>query len=163
AACRAPAWNGNPPLILRGRLAWLKARRGDVPGAITAMRSTLAEDPDYHWGWTQLADWLRDRGTPEEYREAADNLVRITPGGAVSYGYRGEARFRCGERAAAKDDFRRAFEMDPSYDYAGMYLFDMQLDDNELESAAATLAALKKLGNDPLIRTREVKLAARRG
>src|SRR5262249_59765589 len=27
----------------------------------------------------------------------------------------------------------------------------------------ATLAALKKLGNDPLIRTREVKLAARRG
>ena len=81
AACRAPAWNGSPPLILRGRLAWLAARRGDVPAAIAAMRAALAEDRDYHWGWSQMADWLRECGTPEEYREAGDNLVRLAPGG----------------------------------------------------------------------------------
>ncbi len=163
AACRAPEWNGSPPLILRGRLAWLTAQRGDVPGAIAAMRTMLAEDRDYHWGWTQLADWLRECGTPEEYREAGENLVRLAPGRASSYGYRGEGRYRAGDRVGAKDDFRRACEMDSAYGFAGMYLFDLQFADGELDAAAATLAALKASADDAFVRAREVKLAARRG
>lgn len=162
AACRPPAWDG-PPLILRGRLAWLKAQRGDVAAAVTQMRAALAEDPDYHWGWTQLADWLRDRGTPQEYLEAGENLVRLGPGRAMSYGYRGEGRHRAGDRAGAKDDFRKAFETDPSYGFAGMFLFDMQLADGELDAAAATLAALKAIDDDAFVRAREARLAARRG
>jgi tetratricopeptide (TPR) repeat protein len=163
AACAPTAWDGTPPLILRGRLAWLKAQRGDVAAAIAGMRAALAEDPDYHWGWTQLADWVRNHGTPQEQREAGDNLVRLAPGRALGYGYRGEGRDRCGDRAGAKEDFRRAFELAPTYNFAGMNLFDMQLADGELDAAAATLAALKAGEDDAYVRAREAMLAARRG
>jgi hypothetical protein len=53
--------------------------------------------------------------------------------------------------------------MDPSYGFAGMFLFDLQLGDGDLDAAAATLAALKKVDDDAYVRAREVKLAARRG
>jgi tetratricopeptide (TPR) repeat protein len=163
AACRPATWNGNSPLILRGRLAWVKAQRGEVAAALTEMRAALAQDPAYYWGWRQLADWLRDHGTAEEYRNAGDNLVRLAPERADSHGYRGEGRDRCGDRAGAKDDFLRSLERDPAYRFGAIYLFDFQVADGELEAAAATLAAVKTTGDDAYVRAREARLAARRG
>ncbi len=48
------------PLPLRGRAAWIEAERGRRKSAIERMRSLVAEDPSYTWGWVRVADWCRE-------------------------------------------------------------------------------------------------------
>jgi tetratricopeptide (TPR) repeat protein len=163
AACLPAAFGDAPPLLLRGRLAWVRARRGDVPGAIATMRVVLDGDPDYAWGWARMAEWLRDHGTSPEYIAACEQLVRLSPGWVASYGYRAEARSRNDDRAGAKDDCRKALEIDPKYNFAGDLLFDLQLEDGELDGAAATLALAQGSEESDGLLVRQVRLAARRG
>src|SRR5690606_12819676 len=108
-------WNGQPPLELRGRAAWIEAQRGRVQEAMAQMRAVLAEDPAYFWGWERLADWCRDYGTPKEYLEAANALVRLSPRDGIACGYQGEARMRTGDRAGAKQSYAKALELMPDY------------------------------------------------
>jgi tetratricopeptide (TPR) repeat protein len=162
AACQAPVWAGRPPLILRGRVAWIEAQRGNVAEAISRMRAVVAEDSEYYWGWEQLASWVRDRGTAAEYLEAAQMLVRLAPDDAMSLGYLGEAQLRSGNRAAGKTTYRRALELAPAYTFAGQALFDAQLDDEELDDAAQTLAILETHSAGPQVLARAVQLAVRR-
>src|SRR5262249_54640980 len=49
----------------------------------------------------------------------------------------------------------------PDYPFPGMLLFDEYLADDELESAAATLAILQEHVGDDFVQTRQVQLAAR--
>jgi tetratricopeptide (TPR) repeat protein len=163
AACLTPVWGGRPPLILRGRAAWLLAQRGKVAEAAERMRQVLAEDPEYYWGWEQLAGWWRDAGTPEQYLEAARMLVRLAPQDPVSLGFLGEALLRSGNRGAGKDAFRRSFDLAPDYAFGGQALFDAHLADEELEDAAATLALLEARVGGAFVRARAVELAAKRG
>src|SRR5260370_24242793 len=90
-------------------------------------------------------------------------MVRLSARDPMSYGFRGEAHLKTGDRAAAKEDFGRAFELDPDYTFAGLQLFDVQLDDDELDDANDTLQALQqRTGEDGHIRLRGLKLASRR-
>jgi tetratricopeptide (TPR) repeat protein len=162
-ACRAPVWDGPPPLILRGRAAWVEAERGNFPEAIRQMRVALQEDPNYYWGWSRLTEWTRSNATDPDYLEAASHMVRLAPNNPVSFGYRGEARQRVGDRAGAKQDYQKAIELDPAYGFAGLALFDEQMQDNELDAAAQTLDLLRRQDHDAFVRAREVQLAARRG
>src|SRR5207244_9452598 len=123
------------------------------------MRAVVAEDPGYWWGWSQLSEWYRDHGTPVEYVEAAEAMVRLAPYDSVSLGCRGEARLRSGDRAGAKADFRQAIEYAPDYAFGGYTLFDMQLADRELHDAAKTLEHLQRhVGGDD-VTARAVQLA----
>src|SRR5205085_2546693 len=163
--------------------------RGEKDAALARARLALQIDPGYEWAWSALRRWAAelDRrseadsfareltvtrpGEARSWWKLAETLTRPedrderlaaidrAPARAISHGYRGEGRYRCGDRAGATEDFRRAFEMDPTYGFAGMFLFDLQLGDGELDAAAATLAALKKIDDDAYVRTREVKLA----
>ena len=79
AACTAEAWCERRPVTLRGRAAWVAARRGDARGAIPQTRDALAQDTDYYWGWQNLADWTCDAGETALYLEAAEAMVRLVP------------------------------------------------------------------------------------
>jgi tetratricopeptide (TPR) repeat protein len=162
-ACAARVWNGQVPLVLRGRAAWIEAERGAKQEAIRLMKAVVAGSPDYYWGWENLAEWSREAEASDDYLQAAENLVRLAPQDAIPYGYRGDARRLRGNRSGACDDFRRAFELDPAYRYGGLQLFDMQLVDGDLDDAAGTLARLKEHPSDEYIAARGVQLAARRG
>ncbi|HEY7310169.1 MAG TPA: tetratricopeptide repeat protein [Gemmataceae bacterium] len=161
--CEGSVWNGETPLILRGRAAWVEAERGDRGEAIKRMKSILADDRDFYWGWDNLTEWTREENANTDYLDASENLVRLAPKNAFSYGYRGDARRRGGDRNGAKGDFRHALELDPSYRYAGLVLFDEQMTDNELDDAARTLDVMKEHASHELVVARRAQLAARRG
>lgn len=160
--CRAAVWDGQPPIFLRGRAAWIEAQRGNTDAAIQQMRETVALDPGYYWGWENLTRWYRNQGPPSEYLDASLNLIRLTPQNPTAYGYCGEARLRLGDRAAAKADFRRAVELAPDYVFGALCLFDEQLTDNELDDADQTLELLKKHDGREATHYREAQLAVRR-
>jgi tetratricopeptide (TPR) repeat protein len=160
--CEAPVWNGQPPLTLRGRAAWIEAERGETAEAIKRMKAALADGPDYYWGWENLATWTGSQAAGADFRQAAENLVRLAPQDALPYSHRGDARHATGDRAGAKNDFRRAFEIDSSFRYAGLELFDLQLADGELDEAARTLAVLKEHAPNEYVTGCAVRLAARR-
>lgn len=160
AACGAAAWGEYHPIALRGRAAWIQARRGDIPGAIARMRSIVAEDPDYYWGWFNLAEWFSTAGTPADYLEAAEAMVRLSPDGPLGFGYRGEARLKLHDTAGAKRDFERAIELAPSYRFAAMSLFDLELADQRLDAAGRMIELLRSRPDEPFSVAREVQYAA---
>lgn len=162
SACHAAVWQGQPPLMLRGRAAWIEAWRGNVTGAIERMRALVSEDPAYWWGWNQLGEWYRQQGTPAQYQEAADAMVRLAPYDAVSLGFQGDARLRSGDRVGAKAALRQAITYAPDYAFGGFTLFDAQLADRELEEAARTLEHLQKHTGGDFVTARAVQLAVAR-
>ena len=157
-ACHPKAWAGQPPLILRGRAAWVLWNRGDRDAAIAKMREIVAADLDYGWGWQQLATWYDETEAHTDYLEATENLVRLGPTDPSAFGYRGEARAALGDHRGAKADFRRAFEIDPAYAFAGISLFDRQVADNEVAEAERTLALLEEHVGGPHILLRTIRI-----
>jgi tetratricopeptide (TPR) repeat protein len=160
-ACRPPAWGEHPPVELQGRAAWIEAQRGEPRQAIAAMRSVLAEEPSYYTGWSWLWQWCRQ---VQDYRgclAAGEALVRISPQYEISLGYLGEAKRLNNDRPGAYEAFRRAFELNPGYEYAGNALFDLQLADGRLNDAEATLALLQRHSRSAAVGARAVQLAAR--
>jgi tetratricopeptide (TPR) repeat protein len=162
-ACEAPIWNGDVPLTLRGRAAWVLYQRGQHEEARQRLHGVVADNPDYYWGWENLAEWTRAAGANADYLHAAENLVRLAPRNPIPYGYRGDARRCNGDRPGAADDYQRALELDPAYRYAGLELFDIQFSNGDLAAAEATLAGLKENAPDAFVTARDVQLAARRG
>ncbi|MFN4260003.1 MAG: tetratricopeptide repeat protein [Gemmataceae bacterium] len=162
AACQATVWDSRQPLLLRGRMAWIEAQRGNLDEAIARMRATVEEDPNYLWGWQNLAEWLREVGPDDAYREAAEHLVRLAPGNPVNYVHLGEAQERLGDRAATLENIQQAFALDPQYTYTGLRLFDMQMEDENIEAAGQTLAVLQEHDNDPYVMGRAARLAVTR-
>ncbi|MCX7664029.1 MAG: tetratricopeptide repeat protein [Gemmataceae bacterium] len=161
-ACNPPAFAGNPPLILKGRAAWVFSQEGDRETAIKKMQEVLAEDPDYYWGWQQLAGWLDEAGRYSEYLEAAENLVRIGKGEPPAYGFRAEAKLRLGDHRGAKADFQTAYDLDPRYAFAGLHLIDEQLADGEIDAATRTLVKLEEHVGGPYVQLRAIRLAIRK-
>lgn len=160
-ACLPAAFGPSPPLILRGRSAWVLAMRGDRESAITQMREILRVDPDYYWGWQQIANWYDATDAHSDYLEAAENLVRLAPSDPAAFGYRGEAKLFGGDRRGAKLDFQKAYELDPNYAFAGLHLMDELLADDELETAGKTLARLQEHIGGPYVRLRAIRLAVK--
>lgn len=162
AACRPAAFNHAPPLELCARAADVEYRRGNVQGAVAAMREVLARDPDYLWAWSRLAEWYDGGGQTAEYLEAAGNMVRVAPQMPVGWGLRGDARLRAGQRDEARADFARALEIAPDYTFAAMSLFDLHLEDGDPDAAERVLqSTLPHLRPEHAL-VQQVRLAAKR-
>jgi tetratricopeptide (TPR) repeat protein len=168
AACRPPHMQP-PPITLRGRAAWVEATYGarlnDESAkreAIRMMRECLAEDPEYAWGWRQVAYWHDDLGEHRECLEAADRLVQLSPGDPHALGLRGEAKRVLNDHRGARDDFQLAFEIDPNFAPAGHQLINEQLATDDISGAQRTLETLRGQDDDAVLKLRAVQLAARR-
>jgi tetratricopeptide (TPR) repeat protein len=163
AACR-PAELGDPlPVELRGRAAWVEARRGDRAKAIALMKAIVADEPTFTLGWRQLAAWYDAAGRPRECLEAAEQFVKLEPQNPVAFVYRGEARRGVADRRGALADFAKAFELDPAFEAAGMNLVTEQLATGDTAGASRTLATLREHSDGPMVRLRAVQVACRQG
>jgi tetratricopeptide (TPR) repeat protein len=163
AACRPAVFGDHVPSDLRAREAWIHAERGDVARAIELMKQVVHDDPVFYGAWSKLADWCRQVQDHATYLEAAEALAHLAPQYEVSHGYLGEARLLGGDRPGAIESLAHAIELDPRYEFAGNLLFDLHLEDGELDAAARTLATLRRHSNSPFVLGRAVQLAARRG
>jgi cellulose synthase operon protein C len=163
AACRPPELGDPPPAELRSRAAWVEAQRGDRAKAITIMRQLVTEQPRYVSGWRQLAEWYEATGKPREHHEAAERFVELDPTNPVAYVHRGEARRALADRRGALADFQKAFDIDPTFDAAGLNLITEQLATGDTDAAARTLTALQEHADGPLLRLRAVQVACRQG
>lgn len=141
AACRPDVFGSDVPLRLQAREADLLFRSGQQGEAFARMRAVVAADRDYLWAWYRLADWhaITADGSSHEYLEAAEQLVRLAPHLAMSWGYRGDARRRQGDRGAAVADFEQSLRCEPDYNYGAVALVDMLIDDRRLDEAAGAI------------------------
>jgi len=164
-ACRPAAFLSNsgaptfPPELLSAE-AHITAQCGDLHKAINKMRAALKAEPTYAPGWERLARWYRASEQEVEYQEAARHLVRLLPNYAVGHGYLGEAMLWNNDRAGAKAAFARAFELAPDYDFAGLTLFDLYLEEKQLREAEQVLLRLEQSVKSDATTLRAVKLAA---
>ena len=158
AACK-PAELDPPPMELRGRVAWIENRRGDRAKAIAIMRQLVAETPHFVLGWRQLAAWYDAAGRHRDCLEATEHFVRLEPANPLAYVYRGEARRSIADRRGALADFQKAFELDPSYEAAGLNLITEQLATSDVAGAARTLTSVSEHSDSPLVRLRAIQVA----
>lgn len=162
-ACR-PVELGDPqPLELRGRTAWIEAKRGDRNKAIALMKQIVAEEPGFVHGWRQLAAWYDSSDRFRECFEASEQFVKLEPHNPVAYVYRGEARRSLGDHRGALHDFNKAFEIDPAFEAAGLNLIVEQLATGDTAGAARTLAEVREHSDGPVVRLRAVQIACRQG
>jgi cellulose synthase operon protein C len=159
-ACAPKHWGEHLPVELSARAAWVHAQRGDLTGAIAAMKQVVADNPRHYWGWQQLADWHWRREEFDEAVNATTQMARLTPMNAVPLGYRAELKLRRKDRAGAKQDFARAVKLDPAYRFAVFSLIDLLLEDKELEDAAALIQQVRPHVDGDDIDAAEVRLIA---
>lgn len=165
-ATQSEVWHGNAPPSLRLRRARIQSKRGVKDEALAILKSLLAAEPDYADAWEQIAIWHDDANRQPEHLEAAREMVRLNPGDGKAHGYLADALFKNGERIQAKQALRHALELDPSYNWALNRLFDLDLEDNELDAAADTLALMdthESAGNAALARMRLASAKLERG
>jgi tetratricopeptide (TPR) repeat protein len=161
AACAPPVFGEVPPSRLRARAAWIDAERGNFADAIRQMRQVVAEEPNFYWAWTCLADWYRATKAKEDYLKTAEVLHRLWPLEAVPMGYLGEAKLWAGDREGARALLRETMARFPDYDFAAGTLFGIELEDGHRDSAAAALEVLKRHVPGPSTLSREVRFAAK--
>jgi len=162
-ACNSEVWAGNPPVPLRGRAASIRAFEGDIPRAVAEMQEILDSNPDYAWGWQQLAGWYRQTDALEKYVAVTTKLVRLAPDNSNYQAALGNAKMLCNDFVGAKAAFGRAFELAPGNVAAGSELFDLQLKSRDFEEAARTLTLLRPSVNEATDLALRVRLDAVRG
>ena len=151
------------PIELRGRAAWIENRRGDRAKAISIMRQLVTENPNFVLGWRQLAAWYDAAGRHSDCLEATEKFVQLEPTNPLAYVYRGEARRSVADRRGALADFQKAFELDPTFEAAGLNLVTEQLATGDIAGAARTLASVSEHSDSPLVRLRAIQVACRQG
>ncbi|MFN0109481.1 MAG: tetratricopeptide repeat protein, partial [Blastocatellia bacterium] len=162
AACRPEVYGDNIPPELRCAEAVVEAERGDVNAAIERMKKLVEDEPNYYPAWSLMADWYRSLNSFGDYLHAAQEMVRVVPHRAVPLGYLADAQLLNDEPRHAKETLRHAMTLDPSYEFAGTALFDLQLKDYELDDAEETLKVIRQQIGGDAATVRDLKLAGRR-
>ncbi|MFN3167226.1 MAG: tetratricopeptide repeat protein [Phycisphaeraceae bacterium] len=174
-ACDPPAFAGRPPFNLRGRACWIEHRRGNTDHAMQAMWRIIDEEPTYLWALKELIEWCHDAGDFDGQVRAAGLLIQADPNDHVALGYRAFARMNQSSangissarrnelRAQAKADFSRAVALNPGYDYGADRLFNLHLEDNELDQAQQVLDRCGEFMEADARLAMRVALASKRG
>jgi tetratricopeptide (TPR) repeat protein len=122
AVLRQEPWGAQAPAFLRGRLAWLKAIRGQFLDAMREMSAVLEQNQDYRWGWERLAEWAQRTNDVPTLRRAASELMRLAPRHPDGYCFAAAADGREGKADEAAALLVRALELEPGHEYAARTL-----------------------------------------
>jgi len=129
--------------VLRGRRAWVEARRRKLTEAVRLMKAVLAENAHFAWGWNQLAYWLSEQGEFSEAAGALEQLARLRPHDAWVNRQLGFLRLKQKHYAEAQKAFATALQLAPTDSYAAQNIFDLQLQSGDIAGAAATLRLME--------------------
>lgn len=143
ALCRPDADGTPPPPELHARGAWILAQKGEIEEAIPVMQAALARDSALAWGWEMLAEWHQGRKEWDLAADAIANLVRLHPHRAFPHGYLGDLMRQRDDKAGAKREFLQAIEIDTTYTYGGLTLFDLHMEDSEIDEARSVLDRIR--------------------
>jgi len=149
------------PPPLRMRAAWVEAQRGRLKLAIGMMASVLQDYPAYFDGWHWLSFWHQQAGDFVKATEAADRMSGLSPHNPVPLVRSGDLRLQQGDKDGAFRQFERAFNLDSDQEYAGVVLFDLLVDQNDLTAAEGVLHRLRQHHDTDSVLGCRVKLAVR--
>lgn len=161
-ACRAEIWDGQAPIELQSRAAWVEARFGNMDTAIALMEKLLKDHPHYYAGWKSLAEWLWNNGQESAAITATDRMAELAPFDPVPFGYRAALKLRQRDRTGAKVDLQRALELSPDYEYAANNLFEILLDEKDFSGAERVLGVMRQHQNGNKVVAAELKLETRK-
>jgi cellulose synthase operon protein C len=140
ATCHTPAWKDDErPISLRARAVWVEQQWGKHQEAIDRLKELIAIEPGFEWAWMQLAQYYDRLDDLDNYLPAAQRLIEIEPQDSLNWGYYGDALNRTGDRVAARAAWERAITISPSYEYAGLSLFQLHWQAEDFAAAAAVL------------------------
>ena len=139
AAAQPSTFGDSLPIELKARVAWVEGERGNQDTAIKAMEKVVKQDPDYFWAWHRLAEWYELTEQGDKYHQASEEMTRLEPHNAISWGYLGQAELGLNRPKIAKKHFLQAVQLSPAYSFASTQLIDMQLADKEYDEAAQTI------------------------
>jgi tetratricopeptide (TPR) repeat protein len=120
-------------------------------------------EPDYYWAIKTLCDWFHEEKAHDKALFWAPKLVRLAPEDAVAHAYIGHALEASDRKAEACENDDRAFQIDPTYTFAGFSLIDLPLELGEYDLAADNLKRLHVHLLDCYTLGREVHLESTRG
>jgi tetratricopeptide (TPR) repeat protein len=121
----------------------VEAARGQIPAAIALMRTVLAENAGFAWGWNQLAVWLLEQQSTGEAEVALQQLLRLRPRDAFAHRQLGFLRLQAGDNEGAQKAFSKAIEIAPTDSAAAQNLVILQLNARQLTDASATLRLME--------------------
>lgn len=157
SACEPEILGQRPPALLRACRARIEARRGNFISAIERMKEVVHENPGYSGGWQNLADWHWHQKQFEDALSAATNIRRLDPLNPLPLGYRASMKIQREDRAGARADLEMALKLDPSYDYASLTLFELQLEEGDTKAAKQTLEYIRRYAGPEKAKACEIK------
>lgn len=163
AARATHVWRHRLPPLLLARVAWCEWTRGNRQVAYQQMLQALDADPASFGMWQMFADWAESLRRTNDYLHAAQQMVRLSPQSETAFGYYAHALLVSGEREEAKRNFQRALFIEPRYTFAAGWLFDISLEDGDLEAASHALEKLREADEGPYTLARVVQWAVAKG
>ena len=125
AVLRSGPWKETLPAPLQGRLAWLKASRGQVSDALREMGEVLERNRDYYWGWERLAEWAEATGATADWQRATKNLLRLAPRSSEPLCHAAAVEIKLGHEDQATGLLKRALQIEPGDRYASRKLMEL--------------------------------------
>lgn len=162
SACRPPHFGEHVPVELRGREAWIWAQFGEMERATQLMEAVIREFPDYSWGHQQLADWAEASGDTSRELAAAEALARLNPRAATAHGYLASALEKSGQTERAREEYRRALALAPTYQFAAHRLIELALEHDDYAEARAVSRAIEAVSEPYLRALLRVRIATAR-
>lgn len=153
-------WGNDTPYTVQGRLAWLRAVRGNVPEAMRQMRTILDRHRDYYWGWEMYSQWAEQSSEWTALQQAATEMVRLAPRSPGAYCAAADAALRLGKREEGIQFLKQALHVAPSSPYAAERLLGLYWEKRDVEGLRAAAALLPGIGQPALISRVYLMLAA---
>jgi tetratricopeptide (TPR) repeat protein len=143
-ACSPAHWQDEErPKTIAAREAWIENQRGNRDLAIGRMQAVSAAHSDYYWAHECLADWYQEAERYDEALETCRHMVRLEPASPEPQGCLGDLHLAREEKAEAIECFSRAFEIAPSYSFAGYQLVRLRIEKGALDEARNALETLE--------------------
>ena len=166
--CSADYWQGEVPVDIQTRRAWLAKQQGDMDGAIAQIEEITRSAPYFYEAWRLLAIWALDRNRNDLARDALDKCRSLQPNDAsvLTFVAEGLQRLSQDSNKKASDEIQReilsllerAFELEPSDQYNGLTYLDLLIERKDWPRAREVLDLIELHNRDAFVLTRELQI-----